>query len=135
MKDFRDLHVWQRSHQLVLNVYTASRGFPHEERFGLTQQIRRAAASIPANIAEGCGRAGDAEFARFLQIAMGSASETEYHIILACDLNLLSGSTRTELLSQVQEIKRMLAALVGKVRGDEEANGVNAPKHRISLNE
>jgi hypothetical protein len=79
VKGFRDLKVWEKAHQLTLQVYKATASFPKEEMFGLTSQIRRAAASIPANIAEGCGRSGDAELGRFLQIAMGSASELEYH--------------------------------------------------------
>jgi four helix bundle protein len=79
MKDFRTLTVWQKAHQLTLAVYKATRGFPKEEMYGLTSQVRRASSSIPANIAEGCGRDGDAELARFFQIAMGSASELEYH--------------------------------------------------------
>jgi four helix bundle protein len=89
MQDFRELKVWQRSHRLTLDVYRASRSFPKDELFGLTSQTRRASASIPANIAEGCGRNGDPEFARFLQIAMGSACELEYHLLLAFDLNFI----------------------------------------------
>lgn len=79
MKGFRDLKVLENAHQLTLQVYKASASFPKEEMYGLTSQIRRAAASIPANIAEGRGRSSDAELGRFLQIAMGSASELEYH--------------------------------------------------------
>jgi four helix bundle protein len=86
MKDFRQLKVWEKSHQLALSVYKATKKFPKEELYGLTSQIRRASMSIPTNIAEGCGRNTDKEFARFLQIAMGSASETEYQLILARDL-------------------------------------------------
>lgn len=81
MKDFRKLQIWEKSHVLVLSVYKQTKSFPKEELFGLTSQIRRAAASIPANIAEGCGRGSDAELARFAQISMGSASELEYHIL------------------------------------------------------
>jgi len=83
MKDFRELKVWEKAHQLTLEVYKATTIFPKDELYGLTSQIRRACASIPANIAEGCGRRGDAEFARFLGIAMGSASELDYHLLLA----------------------------------------------------
>lgn len=93
MKDFRNLKVWEKSHQLALAVYKATSTFPRHELYGLTSQIRRACASIPANIAEGCGRSGDAELARFLQIAMGSASELEYHLLLARDLGFLSAPT------------------------------------------
>ena len=93
MKDFRNLKVWEKSHQLALAVYKATSTFPRHELYGLTSQIRRACASIPANIAEGCGRSGDAELARFLQIAMGSASELEYHLLLARDLGFLPAPT------------------------------------------
>lgn len=86
LKNFRDLEVWKHAHSLTLEAYRQTKTFPSDERFGLTSQIRRRAASIPANIAEGCGRRGDAEFHRFLQIAMGSASELEYHLLLAKDL-------------------------------------------------
>lgn len=89
MRDFRELKVWQKAHEATLDVYRATKDFPREEQFGLTAQVRRSAESIAANIAEGCGRDGDAEFARFLQIALGSASETEYHLLLAKDLGLL----------------------------------------------
>jgi len=89
MKDFHELKVWRKAHELTLAVYQVTTGFPREERFGLTSQLRRCSASIPANLAEGCGRSGDAEFARFCSIAMGSASELEYHLLLAKDLNLL----------------------------------------------
>ena len=89
MKDFRQLKVWEKSHQLALAIYKSTKEFPKEEVYGLTSQIRHASMSIPTNIAEGCGRNTDKEFARFLQIAMGSASEAEYQLILARDLNFL----------------------------------------------
>lgn len=90
MQDYKALKVWEKSHQLTLAVDQATATFPKDELYGLTSQIRRACASIPANIAEGCGGDGGAEFARFLRIAMGSASELDYHLLLARDLNLLS---------------------------------------------
>jgi four helix bundle protein len=117
MKDFRDLKVWHKAHQLTLEVYAATGSFPKEERYGLTSQIRRASASIPANIAEGCGRGGDAELARFLQIAMGSASELEYHVLLAHDLELLPSTDYEKLENQTLEVKRMLAPLINRLRG------------------
>jgi four helix bundle protein len=83
MQDFRKLRVWQRAHELTLSLYRATATFPAAERFGLTSQIRRASSSIGANLAEGCGRIGDAEFARFCSIGMGSACELEYHLLLA----------------------------------------------------
>ena len=118
LKDFRTLKVWEKSHQLTLAVYKVTRTFPKDELYGLTSQIRRSSASIPANIAEGCGRSGDAEFARFLQIAMGSASELEYHILLALDINLLNSSDYERLTTEVTEVKRMLTAFLQKLRAD-----------------
>src|SRR5882757_5230038 len=89
MKDFKELKVWSKAHEMTMSVYRATRSFPKEELYGLTSQLRRAAASIGANIAEGCGRRSDGEFTRFLQIARGSASEIEYHFMLARDLHYL----------------------------------------------
>lgn len=108
MRDFRELKVWERSHQLTLEVYKATTRFPREEMYGVTSQIRRASASIPANIAEGCGRSGVAELARFLHIAMGSASELEYHLILARDLSFLPDDQYARLDRELAEVKRML---------------------------
>jgi four helix bundle protein len=116
MQDFRNLKVWQKGHSLVLALYEATRSFPKEELFGLTSQIRRAGASIPANIAEGCGRMGNRELSRFLLIAMGSASELEYHLLLASDLKLLRQTQYSTLNKDAIELKRMLAALIGKLR-------------------
>jgi len=115
MKDFRRLQVWEKAHALTLQVYKSTKSFPSEERFGLTSQMRRAAASIPANIAEGCGRDGDPEFARFLQMAMGSATELEYHLLLAHDLEFLDKKQYDELAGSIDEVKRMLATLIRKV--------------------
>ena len=92
--------------------------FPREELYGLTSQMRRSCASIPANIAEGCGRDGDAELARFLRIALGSVSELEYHLILAHDLDLLNPSDHERLMKEVTEVKRMLTAFIQKLRAD-----------------
>jgi four helix bundle protein len=97
MKNFRGQKVWEKSHNLTLAVYLATRDFPKDELYGLTSQIRRSCSSIPANIAEGCGRSGDGELSRFLQIAMGSASELEYHLILARDLHLIDGNNYQRL--------------------------------------
>lgn len=117
MQDFRSLQVWRKAHSLALAVYKATASMPKEERFGLTQQMRSAAVSIAANISEGCGRHGDAEFARFLQMGMGSASELEYHILLASDLGFLDGATSEPLDAGVVEVKRMLASLIRRLRG------------------
>ena len=118
MKDFRKLAVWEKSHRLALEIYRITSGFPKSELYGLTSQIRRACVSVPANIAEGCGRSGDAELARFLQIAMGSASEVEYHLLLAHDLGLLSCSDKERLVLQVTEVKRMLTSFIRQLRAD-----------------
>jgi four helix bundle protein len=108
MRDFRELKVWQKAHQLVLDVYRQTRDFPAEERFGLTAHLRKSATSIPSNIAEGCGRATDKELARFLSIAAGSASELEYQLLLAHDLEYLPPDAHAPLAGQTAEVKRML---------------------------
>lgn len=118
MKDFHQLKVWQKAHQLTLAVYQITATFPREELYGLRTQLRRACSSIPANLAEGCGRSGDAEFARFCSIAMGSASELEYHLLLAKDLNLIKPKDYGELLQRDVEVKRMLTALIQKLKAD-----------------
>jgi len=112
MRDFRNLQVWDKAHGLTMNVYKATMSFPKEELYGLTSQIRRSSASIPTNIAEGCGRNGDAELARFISISMGSASELEYQLLLAHDLNYLDQDTYTNLHEKVTEVKRMLAGFI-----------------------
>ena len=116
MQDFRKLNVWHKAHRLTLDVYSVTRGFPKDELYGLTSQTRRAAASIPANIAEGCGRNGGADLARFLQIAAGSASELEYHLLLARDLQFLSDPNWQSLSAAVSEVKQMLTSLMRKVK-------------------
>ena len=118
MQSFRNLKVWEKAHQLTLDVYRSSRSFPRDEMYGLTSQMRRSAASIGANIAEGACRKGDGEFGRFLFIAMGSASELEYHLLLAHDLNMLKESDYQRMSSQTVEVKRMLASLLQKLRAD-----------------
>ena len=110
--------VWQKAHKTTLVVYRQSQRFPGTEQYGLTSQMRRSCASIAANITEGCGRGSDKEFRRFLLIAMGSASETEYHILLAHDLDLLNAEIYQDLTDQVQEIKKMLASLIKKLTAD-----------------
>lgn len=123
LKDFKDLRVWEEAHGLVLDAYRATAGFPKAELYGLTGQVRRAAASIPANIAEGCGRGGEAEFARFLQIAMGSASELKYHLLLARDLRFLAEGDYEPLLERLTRTKRMLNSLIQAVRSGSGARG------------
>ena len=118
MRNFRELNVWEKSHQLTLALYKSTSEFPQSEKFGLTSQIRRSAASIPANIAEGCVYDSDAQFARFLQNALGSASELEYHLLLAKDLAYLSDDKYENLNQDTTEIKRMLTAFLKKLRAD-----------------
>jgi four helix bundle protein len=114
MKDFRDLKVWEKAHELVLASYRATETFPKQEIFGLVSQIRRCSSSIPANIAEGCGRMGNSELHRFLQISCGSANELEYHLLLAKDLGYLDEKSYYILDKQLAEMKRMLVALTRK---------------------
>lgn len=116
MRDFRKLEVWQKAHNLTLEVYRQTVVFPKEEIYGLTNQIRRAAASIPANIAEGCGRDGEPELARFLQIAAGSTSELSYELELAHDLGYLAQDQYDALNENLNEIGKMLNVLIQRIR-------------------
>ena len=117
MKDFRNLKVWELSHKVALEIYSLTAAFPKEEMYGLTSQIRRASASIPTNISEGCGRDSDADFRRFIQIAFGSACEVEYLLILANGLKILSIKDYDQLNPKVIEIKKMLSGLIKKLKG------------------
>ena len=116
MKNFRDLKVWVKAHHLTLAVYKATSSFPKDELYGLTSQLRRSCLSIPANLAEGCGRGSQADFARFLQVAMGSASELEYHLLLARDLGYLACGDYQPISVSAIEIKRMLSSLIRKLK-------------------
>ena len=118
MRDFKKLKVWEKSHSLTLSVYRATTHFPKDEQFGLVSQMRRASTSVPANIAEGCGRQGDAEFARFLHIALGSASELEYHTLLSHELSMLNDETYKHISDEVTQVKRMLATLIQRLRAE-----------------
>jgi len=118
VKDFRELKVWEKAHALVLTSYKLTNEFPKTEIYGLTSQIRRCSSSVPANIAEGCGRRGNAELHRFLQIACGSANELEYHFLLARDLEYVSQTEYASIHKQLLEMKRMLVALTRKVGAD-----------------
>jgi four helix bundle protein len=118
MRDFNKLEVWKRSHELTLAVYGATANFPRDEIYGLTSQIRRAASSIPANISEGCGRDSQADFARFLHMAMGSASELEYHLLLAHDLGHITAESYDDLRGATIQVKRMLSGLLRSLRAD-----------------
>jgi four helix bundle protein len=116
MKDFRKLDVWHVARRLTESVYQRTRNSPSDETFGLRAQMRRASVSVCSNIAEGCGRSGDAEFARFLSIATGSASELECETIIALDLGFLDQNTHDDLIAVIVEVKRMLGGLLGAVR-------------------
>jgi len=118
MKDFKKLKVWEKSHHLALKVYGVTAKFPREELYGLTSQMRRSSISIPTNIAEGCGRNRDTELNRFFEIAMGSASELEYLVLLARDLNFLGKEECDTLMNEITEIKRMLASFIQKLKTD-----------------
>lgn len=112
MRDFRELKVWDKAHRLTLDVYRTTKGFPKDELYGLTSQIRRAAASIGANIAEGAGKNSRPDFARFLQIGLGSASELEYHLLLSRDLGYLQPESYQTLSARVVELKKMLTGFI-----------------------
>jgi len=116
MRNFKDLLVWEKGHRLTLELYKVTRAFPKEELYGLTSQIRRAAASVGANLAEGCGRRSEGEFGRFLLIAMGSASELAYHLLLAHDLGFIKDAEYVRLDANLAEVRRMLTSLTLKVK-------------------
>ena len=111
MQDFRNLMVWQKAHALALDVFAIAATFGRPPYYSLQNQTLRAAMSIPANLAEGAGRSGDREFRRFVRIALGSASELEYHLLLARDLGLIPGGTHDRASSAAVEVKRMLSGL------------------------
>lgn len=115
MQRFQDLKVWQRSHAMVLEVYRLTRDFPGAERFGLVSQLRRAAASVPTNIAEGSKRQHGPDYARFLNIAEGSLAETEYLVILSGDLGYVPSPQAEQLVKEASEVARMLYALRARV--------------------
>ena len=116
MKDFRKLDVWHKAHQLAVQIYKVTESFPASEVYGLTSQLRRAGVSIPTNLAEGCGRSSDADLARFVVMAMGSASEVEYLFLLSHELQLIGEETNNDLESKIVEIKKMLASLIKTIR-------------------
>ena len=117
MQNYKDLKVWEKAHGFTLRIYEVTKIFPKEEIYSLTNQVRRAASSIPANIAEGCGKNSKLDFANFLNIALGSSNESEYYLLLSRDLKYLSEEDYAELLKTINEIKAMLIALITKVRG------------------
>ena len=116
MKDFKKQVIWQRSHTLTLEIYKATKSFPKEELYGLTSQIRRAIVSVPTNIAEGCGRRTNAELANFLKIASGSASEVEYELLIAKELEYITADQYNSWTQEICEIRSMLAAYMHKLK-------------------
>lgn len=118
MKDYRQLQVWQQSHDLNLDIYRTTEAFPKHEWYGLRSQIRRSSGSVPANIAEGCGRRGDGDFCRFLDIASGSASELDYHLLVAKDLGYVSAADHRRIAASLSAVRRMLTSLLRKVDVD-----------------
>jgi four helix bundle protein len=118
MRNYKDLVVWEKAHRLTLAIYKNTKAFPSDERFGLTSQMRRASASIAANLAEGCGRRSDGEMGRFIQIAMGSGAELSYHLLLARDLGLLETRVYQGLDSDLGTVMRMMSSLSSKIRNN-----------------
>lgn len=129
MRNFRELKVWEKAHAFALGVYRVSDQFPDSERFGLTSQLRRSSASVPTNLAEGCGRNSDKDLARFCDIAMGSACEAEYQLILAHDLNYINEHELRTLEDQLIEVKRMLYSYTVAIRRSAVKNA------RVTLND
>jgi four helix bundle protein len=115
MRNYRDLQVWGKAHNLTLELYRISRQFPQEETYGVTSQLRRAAVSIGANLAEGCGRRTSTELARFVRIAMGSASELDYHLLLCRDLGFIIGDDFTSSAAKLTEVRKMLTSFLQSV--------------------
>lgn len=115
MRNYRDLQVWDKAHNLTLALYRVSRGFPREETYGITSQLRRAAVSIGANLAEGCGRRTSSELARFVRIAMGSASELDYHLLLSRDLGLMNDDDFMRAATDLTEVRKMLTSFLNSV--------------------
>ncbi|MGK0388508.1 MAG: four helix bundle protein [Maribacter sp.] len=108
MHNFKDLKVWQKARILVTNIYSLTKAFPKEEMFGLTNQMRRAAVSIPSNIAEGCGRGTNRQLAQYLDIAQGSSTELETQTILAFDLGFISENQKEEHCQKINEVQKMI---------------------------
>ncbi len=120
MQDYKLLNVWKKSHNIVLEIYKLTKSFPKEELFGLVGQVRRAAVSIPTNIAEGAGRGSKAEFNRFLQISFGSISELEYELMLSKDLDFINDSDYSKIMILIEEIKKMLSGLIKSIKRSKE---------------
>lgn len=117
MQDFKKLDVWRKSHELALQVYRSTPGGSERQFPGLTEPLCRAAASVPASIVEGCGRSSAREFARYLELAVASANEVQYHLILARDLGVLPSPAFAKLEARAEQVKKMLVGLLRHVRG------------------
>ncbi|PYP91267.1 MAG: diversity-generating retroelement protein bAvd family protein [Candidatus Angelobacter sp. Gp1-AA117] len=128
MRNYRDLQVWTKAHALTLDLYRISRAFPREEMYGLTAQLWRAAASIGANLAEGCGRRTSSELARFIRIAMGSASELDYHLLLSRDLEFMKDDDFKRTTRDLVEVRKMLTSLLSSVEEQVELKAKAAAK-------
>ena len=128
MRNYRELQVWNKAHSLTIDLYRASRAFPREEMYGVTSQLRRAATSIGANLAEGCGRRTSNELARFVRIAMGSASELDYHLLLCRDLEFLKDDEFKKLSARLIEVRKMLTAFLSSV--EEQIGSINSAAAR-----
>jgi four helix bundle protein len=121
--EFEHLRVWRRAHALTLDVYRLTATFPKQELYGLRSQLRRSAASVPANTAEGCGRGGDAELMHFLRIALGSANELQYHLLLARDIGYIEPDTHADLSDTNQAVRSMLTNLIRSLRRQSTVDG------------
>lgn len=121
MRNYRELEVWEKSHKLTLELYALSRRFPKEAVYGLTSQLRRAAVSIGANLAEGWGRRTSAELARFVRIAMGSASELDYHLLLCRDFEFISNEQYDRTVRELVRIRKMLSSLLTSIEAQIQA--------------
>ena len=128
MRNYRDLQVWTKAHSITLDLYRISRGFPREEMYGLTAQLRRAASSIGANLAEGCGRRTSSELARFVRIAMGSASELDYHLLLCRDLGYMKDEDFKRVESELTEVRKMLTSFLNSIEAQIESKSQAAGK-------
>jgi four helix bundle protein len=116
MQDFKDLIVWKKAHENALMVYNLTKSFPKDELYGITGQLRTSSVSVPTNIAEGCGKFTQTDFAHFLQIALGSCQETEYLTLLASDLKYIHKEDYKTLNQSINEVKAMLISLIKKIR-------------------
>jgi four helix bundle protein len=121
MKDYRKILAWQKSHELVLQIYGLTEKFPKHELFGLTSQLRRAAVSVPTNIAEGYGRTTDVEIARFMDISLGSVNQMEYLLLLCMELKYITKDSSDQIFPKLVEIRKMLIAFVKTLRNSKKA--------------